>query len=58
MPGEEELGESKAVSAWALAGDPETQARPGSLSLLVAEVCTFIGLWGVTTTNLLVRAGK
>lgn len=31
------------MSAWALAGDPETQARPGSLSLRVAEVRRFVG---------------
>lgn len=31
------------MSAWALAGDPETQARPRSLSLLVAVVCGSVG---------------
>lgn len=40
-PGEEELGGSEAVSAWALAGDPET---PASFPvLLVAEARRFVG---------------
>lgn len=43
MPGEEALGGSEAVSAWASAGDPATPARPGSLSLLVAEARRFVG---------------